>query len=662
MASHCTSRKSVLVLILTFLPYLALCQFSIQFTPSTYNPILAEEQPAGTEVVTLGALYRDSFGIAHADGLFALASGGDAHLFTIETPAVLPSDLMTSGVVRTAVVFDRDVPGAQLVFEFDAQYAAPDGTSDTVHVRVTLADVNDNPPVFTQEVFNVFVLEETPGGSSISDIIATDPDLRLTSQVIDEEAEDFGEVEYTVSNGRIIYSLLGGKDSGNFSIDADTGELSLAPATDLDVDVIDLYNVTVLAVDGGMLNDTATVLVHVLDSNDNQPQILYPSGLNLTLPEDTPPGYVILEGINATDADSGINAAIKFLIIDGDTTDSFTIDENLGGIVITSPLDREAGATVNLTVAARDQGIPESLQDTIQVVIQLLDVNDFTPTFTQASYEATVNENSAASTTVVQLEAVDDDEGVNGTVTYSIIQGDVDTFTIDSQTGEITTLRSLDREELEIYELVVEAVDNPDNSSFRLSSDVNVTILVGDRNDNAPIFDQSLYNISILDSVRRFDEIIQVNAADADIGANGQISYDILNAQSSDRFSINEDTGIVFVNRLFNFEDQPVYMYTISAVDSGLFPRDDSAQLVIYIHNVNENPPEFLQRSLNTTIPETTDVGELILTVNATDPDVGEIGEVKYRNVTDFDEAGSFVVNETSGEVYVSSRLDYDYR
>ncbi len=663
ISKRSTPRLAVVVLLLTLLPCLGRCQSSVQFIPSTYNPIVAEGQPIGAVVTTVGALYRDVFDLERTDGTFSILSGGDASLFTIETTADQPLALMSSGIVRTAVIFDRDPPGAQESFEFQVQYAAPDGASGTVRVRVTLEDVNDNPPQFTEAVFAVYVLEETSGGSSVSTITATDPDLSLSQLVIDEEAEDFGGLVYTVSNGRIIYSLIDGPDSGNFSIDSDTGVLSLAPLAVLDVDVIELYNLTVFAVDGGMLNDTATVLVHILDSNDNPPQILYPLGLNLTLVEDTPTGFVILEGINATDADRGLNAMIKFYVTDGDTTNSFTIDEDSGEIVISSPLDREAGSIIDLSITARDQGLPQSLQSTIHVVIHLLDVNDFAPTFAQSPYEATVRENSATNTTVVQIIAADYDEGVNGTVSYSIILGDMETFAIDSQTGEIIALRPLDREELAYYELVVQAVDNPENVSFQLSSEVNVTILVGDANDNSPVFERPLYEVEILDSVRRLEEIIQVNASDRDMGINGQVSYRIVNAQDSDTFKIDENSGVVFVNRRFSHnESQPLFKYTVRAIDNGMFLRTDDTELIIYTHDVNENPPVFLQQAYNKTILETTCVGSMILSVNATDPDVGEIGEVKYRIVTEFDQAGSFEVNETTGEIYVGSRLDYDYR
>ena len=661
LASAMIYSSTLVLLVLALLQRPAHCQqFTIQFSPTNYNPILAEEEPAGTEVVVVGANYRDSFGIVQTDGTFSIPLDGDAQYFTIETsPAGIG---LSRGTVRTAAVLDRDTPGAQTSFVFLATYAVPDNSvSESVTVRVTLDDINDNAPNFTQRVFEAPVVEETPGGTPFFNVTAIDPDLLLITQTIDEDAEDFGALEYTVDNGRIIYSIVSGNELGHFSINEDNGTLSLSPGTQLDIDVVELYNLTVMTVDGGGLTDTATVFVHVLDSNDNKPQILSPLAVELTLVEDTAVGYLLLEMINATDEDRGLNAAIQYLIVDGDVTNSFSIEEGTGKIVISSPLDREAGAVVNLTVAARDQGIPP-LQDTIYIVIHLLDVNDFIPTFPQSSYEATVNENSVPGTSVIQIVAVDYDEGLNGTVTYTILEGGEGKFTIYPQTGEIFSNGSLDHELVPSYHLLIEAIDNPANSSYQLSSLVNVTVLIGDVNDNAPVFDQDSYEIEILDTVRRNNEIIQVLATDLDVGTNGEISYEIVNADPSDVFAIRADTGIVYVNKLFMFEDQPMYTYAIKALDNGVFRLTADVELTIVVHNLNENPPVFEQLEYNATINETVPVGTVVLNVSAHDPDVGEIGEVRYRIVSEFDAAGSFEVNETTGEVYVNSTLDYDFR
>lgn len=654
-----TDHFVILFLVLASLLHVSECQ--VQFNSSAYNPTLPEEQPVGTYVVTIGASYFDSFGIPRTDGVFNISTIGDAQYFRIDTSTAL---FQSAGTITTVAVFDRDAPDVQTVFVFDVTYTTPVGTSESTQVRVTLSDLNDNSPRFTERVFTTAVFEGTRGGTPFFNVTAVDPDLVVATQTIDEASEDFGELEYTVANGRIIYNITGGNELGHFSINADNGTLSVSLGAVLDVDSVDLYNLTVMAVDGGGLKDTATVIVSIVDSNDNQPQILAPHSFQLTISEDTPLGFVILESINATDADTGINADIRFLITSGDITNSFLINEHSGEILVSSPLDRERGEIVNLTIAARDRGIPPQ-QDTFNIVIYLLDVNDFVPSFSQTSYELSINEGSIIGARVGQVEAVDNDQGPNGTVTYRILEDAEGKFAIDSQTGEIFTNGSLDREQVPSYTLLVEAVDNPDNSSLTLSSVVNVTVIIEDVNDNSPIFEQESYEVSILDNVRRFTEIIQLRAFDQDSGSNGRITYrfEVPDPTMPNDFNIDADTGIVSRIRRVVFEEQSVYSYTIRALDNGEpFPLHANVQLTIYVHNVNENPPVFEHSEYNTTIVETTAVGSVVLNVIAHDPDTGLIGEVRYRIVSVFDAAGSFEVNETTGDIYVNSTLDFDFR
>ena len=654
-----TSHFVIVFLVLASLLHVSECQ--VQFNSSAYNPTLPEEQPIGTYVVTIGASYFDSFGIPRTDGVFNISTIGDAQYFRIDTSTAL---FQSAGTITTVAVFDRDAPDVQTVFVFDVTYTTPVGTSESTQVRVTLSDLNDNPPRFTERVFTTAVFEGTRGGTPFFNVTAVDPDLVVATQTIDEASEDFGELEYTVANGRIIYNITGGNELGHFSINADNGTLSVSLGAVLDVDSIDLYNLTVMAVDGGGLKDTATVIVSIVDSNDNQPQILAPHSFQLTISEDTPLGFVILESINATDADTGINADIRFLITSGDITNSFLINELSGEILVSSPLDRERGGIVNLTIAARDRGIPPQ-QDTFNIVIYLLDVNDFVPSFSQTSYELPINEGSIIGARVGQVEAVDNDQGPNGTVTYRLLEGAEGKFAIDSQTGEIFTNGSLDREQVPSYTLLVEAVDNPNNSSFALSSVVNVTVIIEDVNDNSPIFEQESYEVSILDNVRRFTEIIQLRAFDQDSGSNSQITYrfEVPYPTMRDDFNIDADTGVVSRIRRVVFEEQSVYSYTVRALDNGEpFPLSTNVQLTIFVHNVNENPPVFEHSEYNTTIVETTAVGSVVLNAIAHDPDTGLIGEVRYRIVSVFDAAGSFEVNETTGDIYVNSTLDFDFR
>jgi protocadherin Fat 4 len=635
----------------------------VQFVQSSYFPSVPEEEPVNSTIANIVALSLDSFG-SPQKGTFSIPDTGDARFFSIEDTG-LDASSNSVAILRNTVRLDRDAPNAQTQFTFTATFTSQ-GISRTALVVVSLEDINDNSPQFVQDVFEVTVFEELRGGTPVLDAVAVDPDQVIQSEELVNMGNDVFNtvVIFTVENGRITYEIIEGNELGHFTINMDNGTLSITPGVQLDVDEQDSYNFTVLATDGGGRNDTARICISVLDSNNNAPQILSPQGVDITLPEDTAPGHVIVEAINATDADSGDNAAIRFLITDGVLRESFDIDETTGRITVSGPLDREVQTVLNLTVMARDSGVPASLQDVIFIVVHLLDINDFTPEFTEGAYTISIIETSVVGSSVAQITAIDLDEGENGTITYSIVQGGDGIFIIDPSTGEILTNASLDRESVSSYKLIVGAVDNPSNVSDQLSAEVNVTILIEDFNDNVPVFSQEAYNVSILDNVTRSEPLIQLTATDIDSGSNAMITYriEVPDPTYPQAFRIDENTGIIFRNNPLSFENQSNFTYTIKALDNGPFRRSDDVQLNIIVHNVNENPPMFEEAAYNATIAEVTKPGTEVLNVTATDPDMGKgpIGEVYYRIIADFDEAGSFEVNETTGVLTVMLSLDFD--
>ena len=341
---------------------------TIVFNPTSYAVQFNEEQLVGSEVTQVRASYVNSFGSLRRDGTFSIPTTGDAQYFTIETST---SSTQTIGTIRANAVFDRDLPNAQTGFSFMVTYTTPDpdNISSSVTVSVFLGDINDNPPQFTQRNYSVNLVETTQAGTSFFTPSATDPDLTLREERVVEIAPGVEDVEvvYIITNGRIFYNITSGNNLRHFVINSETGALSVRQGVALDIDAVDLYNLTVMATDGGGLSDITTVSISIIDINDNPPLILGPLGVNVTISEDTPPGYVIVDHINATDLDRGINAEIRFGIVSGDVTQSFSIDELSGRIEVSAPLDRERGAVVQLTVEARDLGLPQSLASTTQV-------------------------------------------------------------------------------------------------------------------------------------------------------------------------------------------------------------------------------------------------------------------------------------------------------
>jgi protocadherin Fat 4 len=623
----------------------------ITFLSQTSFTIL-EEQPFGTFVGNFIAFYT-SGGQSHQDGIFSLSSSsGDHTNFTL-----FPSN----GTLVTAAIFDRDAPGVQVMYSFDVSYTTPSGSSDSVEVVVRIGDINDNTPSFVSNTFNVSVYEATSPGVTFGTISASDPDRVLVQQQVDYDAESIGTFVYTIENGRVIYDLLEGEGPrGVFNLHPDDGTLTIADGVQLDYDILNYYNYTVRARDGDNRTDYADLLIHVLDSNNHPPVIHGPLNVSVVLPEDTPPGRVIVDAINATDDDHGSNEEITFRISSGDPRGFFTINDKTGQIS-TVNLDREFSDFFTLRISATDGGTP-SLSDMVMVHVTLLDINDSPPQFSLPAYTAQVVEGGAPVKPVTTVTANDPDLAENGTVTFSLLQTDLP-FTINPTTGEIATSVALDREDIAQYLITVVAIDNSSVDSLRLSSEVNVTVSVADRNDNAPYFDVEFFKVEILDNTTVGTLIFTMSAFDADEGANGEITWQVLGGSGRDSdFRFNTENGRVFVNYNIRYELQSQYNYSIRTWDKGNPRSSNDIILYIVVHDVNTRRPRFYQSMYNATLYENASVGEVVLNVSAFDNDVGPIGELRYRIITPFDEAGGFAVDPVSGRVSISQPLDYDFR
>ena len=619
-----------------------------RFTQSMYTFDVLEEQPIGTTVESVEVLSQ--FGFPLTGGAYSVS---DQLNFAINS---------TTGVISTATVFDRDAVGAVTQYNILVYYTTEDGlTTIQASVTISIQDINDNPPVFTQPNFTVDVAEKTMPGTEFFNVTATDADQVFAERESIEQPDGttvLGPIRYLVDNGRISYSITKGNELGHFQINNETSALLVGPRADLDIDNITQYNLTVMIVDGGGLNDTAEVTINILDANDNPPVITYPVNYTVTISEDVPIGFVILDSVNATDVDFDNNSEIRYFIIGGEQSGRLQIDSVTGEVQVASQLDREISSTLTIIIAARDLGTPP-MEDTIDIVIVLMDVNDYVTAFINLPYIGSVTEELRAVEYVVTVEAVDLDEGVNGTVSYSIIWSSYGQFSINTVTGKLQTNGTLDREEADTITVTVRAHDNPVEESLRLSSEVNVTINVLDVNDNDPTFGADILNAGVLDTATLGEVVTTLQATDNDAGSNAELRYEIV---SGDTTFIMSDNGTIFVNGMLHYETQSLYVYTVRVFDFGTSPEFSDAILNIQIHNVNEHRPRLRRRRFSIGLAENTTVGTVVLQVNATDRDTELTGLVRYRVNTVFDAAGSFDVNATTGEVFINTTLDYDVK
>nr|XP_012996293.1 protocadherin beta-4-like [Cavia porcellus] len=301
--------------------------------------------------------------------------------------------------------------------------------SGSVMVRILIMDVNDNAPEFVHTPYEVQVLENCPLNSPILSVLARDMD-----------AGNFGSVSY---------GLFQPSDEikQTFSINKATGEIRLQKK--LDFEKIKSYDVEIEATDGGGLSGKGTVVIEVVDVNDNAPELSITS-LTSSIPENAPETVVSIFRVG--DRDSGDNGKMICSIPDNLPFVLKPTFLNFYTLVTDGPLDRETRAQYNITITVTDLGTPRlKTQHTITVLVS--DVNDNAPTFTQSSYTLSVPENNSPALHIGSVSATDSDSGTNAQLTYSLLPpphdplpGLASLVSINADTGQLFALRALDYE------------------------------------------------------------------------------------------------------------------------------------------------------------------------------------------------------------------------
>lgn len=273
------------------------------------------------------------------------------------------------------------------VNNYTVSVSLSDGTShDEATVLVEVTDINDNPPIFTPNSTNVTVFEDTEIGTSVMEMAARDSD------------EGF--------NGKLSYSLQGGE--GKFRIDSQSGKVFLA--SELDRETLAEIRMEVVAQDQGHPPQSATgsVLVTVVDVNDNPPQFLL---TEYQVPENATVGAIVLR-LAAVDPDEGANAVISYRIAQQSPSSDFpvfTLDPDSGDLLLNQSLDFETVKEYILLVEASDSGAPR-LTGTCSVLVHVQDVNDNAPEFGREKYDVAIYENLQSGAAFITLDVTDKDE------------------------------------------------------------------------------------------------------------------------------------------------------------------------------------------------------------------------------------------------------------
>ncbi|XP_077753686.1 protocadherin beta-4 [Canis aureus] len=456
--------------------------------------------------------------------------------------------------------------------EFSLTLMALDGgsppRSGTTAVRILIMDVNDNAPEFVHSPYEVQVLENSPIDSPVLSVSARDAD-----------AGNFGSVSY---------GLFQASDEikQTFSINEVTGEIRLTKK--LDFEQIKSYHVEIEAVDGGGLSGKGTVVIYVVDMNDNAPELTV-SSVTSSIPENAPETVVSVFRIR--DRDSGDNGKMICSIPENLPFLLKPTFKNFYTLVTNGALDRESQAEYNITITVSDLGTPR-LKTQHNITVTVSDVNDNAPAFSQTTYTLRVRENNSPALHIGTVSATDRDAGANAQVTYSLLPPRdphlplASLVSINADNGQLFALRSLDYEALQAFEVRVGAADR---GSPALSSQALVRVLVLDDNDNAPFVLYPLQNGSApcTELVPRAAEagylVTKVVAVDGDSGQNAWLSFQLLKATEPGLFGVWAHNGEVRTARLLSERDAVRHRLLVLVKDNGEPPLSASVTLHVLL-------------------------------------------------------------------------------
>ncbi|XP_078135215.1 protocadherin-15b [Sander vitreus] len=508
------------------------------------------------------------------------------------------------------------------------------------NLQIEVLDKNNQAPYFLETSYHGYVSE----ASSVGTTIATTATLSapLTIVALDNDVEE-------TRDPQLQFSL--DSYSNVFSMSATGIRRYLTLVQPLDRETQDSYTFTLLASDGVQQSIPVTVMITVLDANDNTPTFANAS-YNVNLFTDMMPGETVLQ-LAAVDSDAGPNGQVTYRILAGHQG-HFLIGNSTGVITVAPGVELTVGRSYALTVEAMDNGpVPQRRSSITTVYIEVLPPNNQSPPqFLRQQYSLEISEAMRTGATLLNLQAVDRERDP---ITYKIQSGDLHGhFALQQDAGYLVLDKPLDRESLDYYTLVVTASDgHPDGTST-----TTVNIVVTDVNDNDPLFDSSLpVNLTVTEE---HDQayVGQVKATDPDLGTSGMVHYRLVNHQNL--FSINA-TGAIRTTMPLDREVRGHYFLIVEAWDGGVDPRRSRLTLSVTVLDVDDNSPIFTQQTYNVSLPENSPKDTVILQLKAKDADLRS--NLTYRIRTegsDQEIVRLFHIDPVTGELSVLKVFDYE--
>ncbi|XP_053156770.1 protocadherin Fat 2 isoform X2 [Hemicordylus capensis] len=532
------------------------------------------------------------------------------------------SMIQSSGVLQTkGVAFDRETQDIYEIVVEVKDIRNPPRVSQAI-VKISVDDVNDNPPCFENVPYYVAVPDGMEPGDVVFQVSATDQDLG--------------------NNGHIFYSFV--EDYKYFWIDPYLGDISLKKP--LDYQTLNKYTLKVIARDAGEPPLYAEEEVLIMVRNKSNP--LFQSLLYIVkVPENIPLFTPVLH----IQARSPEGLRLMYNIVEEEALKLFSIDFKTGVLMVTSQLDYESEMKHAFTVRATDTALGAFSEAMVEVEVE--DINDNPPVFSQVVYTASVSEGMPAQTPIVQLFATDRDSGRNKVISYQIVKDSLDIakhFKADASTGEITTTQALDYEANHEFHIKVKATDHGMPS---LSSEALVIVSVLDINDNPPKFSQLHYEAKVSETATCDHTVLKVQAFDPDSRDTPKLEYLILSGNDRRHFTIDNTSGIISTRSHCKKDLESFYSLRVSATD-GVF----KTTVPVYINttNVNKYSPSFQRDIYEAVLAENAKIGTKVIELLAIDPDDGPYGTVDYTIINKLGQE-KFTIDD-KGHIETLQKLD----
>nr|XP_023477434.1 protocadherin-8 isoform X2 [Equus caballus] len=562
-----------------------------------------------------------------------------------------------------------------------------------VHVEVEVRDVNDHAPRFPRAQIPVEVSEGAAVGTRIPLEVPVDEDVGangLQSVRLSEPHSPFRVELQTRADG------------------AQCADLVLLQ--ELDRESQAGYSLELVAQDGGRppRSATAALSVRVLDANDHSPAFPQGAVAEVELAEDAPVGSLLLD-LDAADPDEGPNGDVVFAFgarTPPEARRLFRLDPRSGRLTLAGPVDYERQDTYELDVRAQDRG-PGPRAATCKVIVRIRDVNDNAPDISitplaapgapatspfaaaaaaaalggadatsttgpgtpEASAISLVPEGAARESLVALVSTSDRDSGANGQVRCALY-GHEHFRLQPAYAGSylVVTAASLDRERIAEYNLTLVAEDR---GAPPLRTVRPYTVRVSDENDNAPIFTRPVYEVSVRENNPPGAYLATVAARDPDLGRNGQVTYQLLEAEVgraggavSTYVSVDPATGAIYALRSFDYETLRQLDVRIQASDGGSPQLSSSALVQVRVLDQNDHAPVLVHPapangSLEVAVPGRTARDTAVVRVQARDADEGANGELAF-DLLQQEPREAFAIGRRTGEIVLTGDLSQE--